>query len=115
MSSLFDYQNAAHKDITIVEYRSDFLDTNTDHALIDVRTPFEFARGHLPGAINIPLNQLQFQADKVPTDKPVVFVCATGTRSADAAYAFANAGFDNVYNLAGGTMMWMMNGLPLDH
>lgn len=51
---------------------------------VDVRDPGEYARGHLKGAINIPINELEKKLDTLPTDKPVIFLCATGARSGEA-------------------------------
>ena len=51
---------------------------------VDVRDPNEYARGHLKGAINIPINELEKKLDTLPTDKPVIYLCATGARSGEA-------------------------------
>jgi len=51
---------------------------------IDVRDAKEFDRGHLKGAINIPISELEKKLDTLPTDKPVIFLCATGGRSGEA-------------------------------
>lgn len=56
-----------------------------DLTVIDVRTEGEFAQGHVPGAILIPVESLQSQMDRVPVDKPVLLLCRTGRR-AEAAY-----------------------------
>jgi len=52
--------------------------------LIDVRAPEEFAGGSLKTAINIPIDDLEDAVDSLPADKPIVYVCATGERSAEA-------------------------------
>ncbi len=105
---------ANYEHIDLVSYRTQFFDSNADHILIDVRTPSEFKNGHVPGAINIPLDQLQARIDEIPTDKPIVVICASGNRSQTGAKRLANAGYDRVYNLKGGTMSWMMAGLPIE-
>lgn len=69
-------------------------------ALLDVRTPEEFAAGHLPEAINIPVRELAGRQDEIgPTTRPVVLYCRSGTRSGLAARALRKAGFSEVYNL----------------
>jgi rhodanese-related sulfurtransferase len=93
------------------EYHEQF--NGKDHILIDVRTVGEFNSGHAPHAINIPLNELFFRQSEIPTDKPVVFICATGNRSGNAAMIFKQAGRDDVYNLRGGTMGWMRSGFEI--
>lgn len=54
--------------------------------VVDVRDPDEFANGHMPGAINIPVGQLEKRLGELSSDKPVVFVCSTGARSGEAYY-----------------------------
>lgn len=54
--------------------------------LIDVRDEAEFKAGHLPTAVNIPVDQLEKKAATLPKDKPIVFICATGARSGEAYY-----------------------------
>lgn len=53
--------------------------------LVDVRSPAEYRGGHLPGALNIPVNELSRRLDEVPEDRPVVVYCRSGARSARAA------------------------------
>ncbi|MBI3199925.1 MAG: rhodanese-like domain-containing protein [Myxococcales bacterium] len=68
--------------------------------LLDVRTPAEFASGHLPGAVSIPLAELEGRvAELGPKDRPVVTYCASGVRSAVASRLLAGAGFGKVKNL----------------
>jgi rhodanese-related sulfurtransferase len=100
--------------LTVPEYAERFADGNEAHTLVDVRTRNEFNGGHLPGAMNIPLSDIGSRTDDIPTDKPIVVVCASGNRSKSAANKLTKAGFDNVYNLKGGTMKWMMQGHPLE-
>lgn len=68
--------------------------------LVDVRTPSEFASGHLEGALNIPVDQIANRLDELaPKDKPVVLYCRSGARSGRAASILRNAGFSEVHNL----------------
>jgi phage shock protein E len=69
-------------------------------ALVDVRTAGEFSNLHLPGAINVPLNELGTRAGALGAkDKPVVIYCASGTRSAMARSMLKGQGFTQVFNL----------------
>ena len=61
--------------------------------LVDVRTPEEFASGHLEGARNIPVDQIAERAAELPRAKTVIVYCASGSRSAMAAATLARAGF----------------------
>lgn len=106
---LFNRSRASFTQINVDEYRESFK-SRKDHHLIDVREPSEFKGGHLPGALNIPLGQIAARTDEIPQDKPVVLVCATGNRSGMAARTLTKAGYENVYNLQGGTMTWHRRG-----
>jgi phage shock protein E len=69
-------------------------------ALVDVRTPAEFDAGHLPGAINIPVAELDARAHEIgPVDRPVVTYCRSGVRSARAAATLTKLGWKTVVNL----------------
>jgi rhodanese-related sulfurtransferase len=81
--------------------------------LIDVRTDAEVSRGMIDGAIHMPLHLLPIKAQDIPQDKPVVFYCQSGGRSAQACAFLASKGYQNVYNLQGGIMGWMRSGKPL--
>ncbi len=80
--------------------------------LIDVREPAEHAEGHLPGAVNIPLAELK--GNQELSGSPVVLVCASGSRSAQAAARLVEAGHSDVAHLLGGTIGWMQEGRPVD-
>ena len=81
--------------------------------LIDVREPYEWDAGRIPGAKHIELERLAGRADELPKDKPVIFQCRVGRRSALATDAFRAVGFD-AYNMRGGIEAWAGEGLPLE-
>jgi rhodanese-related sulfurtransferase len=81
--------------------------------LIDVREPYEREAGRIPGSRHLELEHLASKADTIPRDRPVVFQCRLGARSAMAARAFATAGWD-AHNLKGGAEAWAAAGLPFD-
>ena len=81
--------------------------------LIDVRRPYEFEGGRIPGARNLEMNELSAHADELPRDRPVLFYCRGGNRSAMAAEAFRQAGYD-AHHLAGGLEAWAADGRPLE-
>jgi hydroxyacylglutathione hydrolase len=74
--------------------------------LIDIRNPGELQSGTIPGAIHIPLAQLRFRANELPTDKPIVVHCASGWRSSVAASLLRAQGFRQVSDLVGGYNAW---------
>lgn len=69
--------------------------------IIDVRESYEYERGHIKSAINIPLSELRDRSNEIPRDKPVYLHCRTGQRSYNATLALQNIGFNNIYNIAG--------------
>ena len=77
-----------------------------DAALIDVRTPAEFAGGTIEGAVNIPLDEIRSRLSEVPSDKPVYIFCQQGMRGYLAQRILVQNGFDNVANLSGGYLLW---------
>jgi rhodanese-related sulfurtransferase len=81
--------------------------------LIDVREPYEREAGHIPGSLHIELGNLANRAGELPAERPLVFQCRVGARSAQAAFAFRRAGFD-AHNLVGGIVSWAERGLPVD-
>ena len=81
--------------------------------LVDVREPYEWEAGRIPGARHIELERLASRADEVPTDRPVVFQCRLGVRSAMAMQAFRASGWD-AYHMGGGIQRWVDEGLPLE-
>ncbi|GGN37907.1 rhodanese-like domain-containing protein [Deinococcus daejeonensis] len=79
--------------------------------LIDVREPDEYALGHVPGALNLPLSALQGRETEVPGG--AVLICASGNRSSQAAAYLAGLGHQKLKNLMGGTFGWMREGRDL--
>ncbi|MCB0065323.1 MAG: rhodanese-like domain-containing protein, partial [Caldilineaceae bacterium] len=67
--------------LSAAEYKSRYVQTNTAHLLIDVRSPAEFAEGHITGAKNMPLQELPQRLAQIPHDKPVMLYCRSGNRS----------------------------------
>ena len=66
--------------------------------IVDVRTPGEYAGGHIKGSVNIPLDSLRSQLAKLKKDKPVITCCASGMRSSSAKSMLQSNGFKEVYN-----------------
>lgn len=69
--------------------------------IVDVRTPAEYAGGHLNNSINIPLSSLGAEMKKLKKDKPVITCCASGMRSSSAKSLLQSNGFKEVYNGGG--------------
>jgi rhodanese-related sulfurtransferase len=82
--------------------------------VLDVRTPEEFATGHVPGAINVPHDQLAANLGKVPRDKDVVVYCRSGRRSDIATGILIENGYRRVSHLDGDMNAWIENARPLE-
>ena len=90
---------------------------NRDKAVvIDVCEPDEFARGHVIGAKNLPLGQLEDKLAQVVKNKSthVIMVCQVGARSARAAATARKLGFENVQSLSGGLRAWTAASMPTE-
>lgn len=74
--------------------------------LLDVRTREEYSHGSIPGAVNIPLDELRNRLDEIPTDKTIYLFCQVGMRGYLAARILMQRGFDDVRSLSGGYRIW---------
>ncbi|MEQ9620729.1 MAG: rhodanese-like domain-containing protein [Coleofasciculus chthonoplastes F1-TOW-03] len=82
--------------------------------LVDVREPSEYASGHIPGAINIPVRSLTKNLDKIPTDKPVILYCSSGHRTAIGMTALRLLGYTNVRSFPPSINGWKAAGELLE-
>jgi adenylyltransferase/sulfurtransferase len=85
-----------------------------DVDVVDVRDAPEWDRGHIPRARLVPFHQLKSRTHQVLPRDGVLFVCARGNRSLNAAHVAEEAGLHELYNLEGGTSSWVSAGLPLE-
>jgi rhodanese-related sulfurtransferase len=78
--------------------------------VIDARDPAQFAKGHIPGAINMDWRQVLAKRNTIPKNKPVLIYCNTGSLSAQSGFALRVAGWENVRILQGGMTEWQAKG-----
>ncbi|MBB4313082.1 rhodanese-like domain-containing protein [Roseospira marina] len=98
------------------------LDQGDDVLVVDVRSPREFAgrTGHIPGAVNLPLDQIGARLKEMGAsrgevlDTPVYLVCQTASRAAHAARVMRKAGFRDLSVISGGMQAWRGQGLPVE-
>ncbi len=92
------------------------LSTQGQTKLIDVRRPDEFTGelGHVPGSELLTLDHLPAKIETLPKDKPIVFICRSGNRSAQAAAFAIENGFAKAYNMKGGMLLWNEYGLKTE-
>ena len=80
--------------------------------LLDVRMPEEYKQGHVSGAELIPLNELSVKQSRIPKDREVICICASGNRSSAATRQLSSQGY-KVSNMRGGMNRWVHIGLPV--
>jgi rhodanese-related sulfurtransferase len=104
----------AYQDLNAKQFY-EMMQKEKDVIILDVRTPQEYQEGHINNTINIPVQILGQQLDKLNNfkDKKILVYCRSGHRSAIASQTLDRAGFKNVYNLKGGLFEWKASGLPL--
>jgi rhodanese-related sulfurtransferase len=80
--------------------------------LLDVREPYEFKEGHIPGARLLPLGELESRLNELPVDREILVICRSGNRSGAATRQLIRAGYQAV-NLNGGMIGWQRAGYPV--
>jgi rhodanese-related sulfurtransferase len=82
--------------------------------LLDVREDDEWAAGHAPGAVHVPMQEIPMRMGEIPLDETVVVTCRMGGRSSQVTAFLRAQGYDEVVNLVGGMQAWHAAGRPLD-
>ena len=103
------------QDITPTDLNELLVNGNGSRPVVlDVREPWEYHQGHVPGAVLIPLGELGQRVNELNPDKPVAVICATGSRSQSAAALLGQKNFKTIYNVLDGTTGWARQGMPLE-
>jgi rhodanese-related sulfurtransferase len=104
----------AVKNVGVAEF--DKLRADKKNVVLDVRTAEEFAKGHIPGAINVDFNAPDFQKKVAELDKSKTYLvhCAGGVRSAKACTLMDKSAFTNLFNLDPGFRAWEKAGKPVE-
>ena len=107
-------QPAAVEKIDVEKF--DALRTQADQVVLDVRTPAEFADGHVAGAINLPISKQPFDdaIAKLDKSKSYLVYCHSGKRSFLASQRMRAAGFEHLLNFSGGIVAWEKAGKPME-
>jgi rhodanese-related sulfurtransferase len=103
------FRNQEIPSVVVAELDDDLL---AEAFVLDVREPDEWDRGHIEGAVHIPLGQLQDRVGEVPLDQKVLCVCAVGGRSGMATQFLNQLGREAI-NLDGGMHAWQTSGRPV--
>jgi glyoxylase-like metal-dependent hydrolase (beta-lactamase superfamily II)/rhodanese-related sulfurtransferase len=105
-------------ELSVDDVRGLVASEGSGRLLLDVRQPDEYTGelGHVPGAILIPLPELPARLSEIESyrDKRVIAICRTGSRSAKATALLLESGFQDVWNMAGGTVAWREKGFPVE-
>lgn len=88
-------------------------ESENQFAIIDVREMNEINAGTIPDALAMPLATVPLRISELDKNTPLVFVCRSGARSAQACAFLQQQGFDNVHNLRGGMFAWASAGQPI--
>ena len=81
--------------------------------ILDVRTPAEFAQGHIPGATNIPHTELAARLSELDSKREVALYCMVGPRARLGEQTLREAGYERVIHIEGGLAAWQSAGLPV--
>ncbi|QKS71623.1 sulfurtransferase TusA family protein [Paenalkalicoccus suaedae] len=98
-----DQQEKKHEAVATNDELASKLDEVT---VLDVREEAEYHFGHIPGAVSVPLGELEAKMSEIPTDKAIYVVCRTGSRSDLAAQMLTEKGFNEVVNVLPGMTEW---------
>jgi rhodanese-related sulfurtransferase len=93
---------------------SRLIESGEPPRVVDVRTAAEVSRGTINGALHIELSTLPARLSELDSGSPIVVVCQSGARSAQACAYLAERGFRRAHNLGGGIAGWVRAGLPLN-
>lgn len=106
-------KDAKATNLSAADFAGAILENNVE--TIDVRTPSEFLAGHISGAINIDVENANFESEIAKLDKAKVYAvyCHSGRRSQIAIDKMSAAGFKNLYNLENGIADWIARGWPV--
>jgi len=101
----FVADNMLHKRLRVI-YWNEVTGRDPDSLLIDVRSPEEFAKGTIPGAVNLPIDDLRNSMQKLPADKKIYIFCQIGLRGYLAQRILVQNGYQHVSNISGGYALW---------
>jgi rhodanese-related sulfurtransferase len=102
----------ATPEITVEELDGFLRDSGV--RLVDVREAWEYRRGRVPGALNVPLSQFAQRAADLPRDKRILVICESGSRSLAATDFLLTSGFEGAASVRGGTDAWARSNRPLE-
>ena len=108
--------HASEIEIVNIDTISDLIESNKNLQILDVRTPEEFASGHIPHAINLNVGNPEFadQISSLEQDIPILVYCRSGVRAKSAASILTSNGFSQIYLMQGGMEDWIRANYPVE-
>ena len=88
--------------------------SEANKVVLDVREDWEFAEGHVPGAILIPLGELERRSSELDPNDTLYVICRSGNRSQEASNILLKNGFKDIRNVQGGTLAWVQAGYQVE-
>ncbi|QFU25045.1 rhodanese-like domain-containing protein [Shewanella eurypsychrophilus] len=110
------FKSTVSKVTTVDHQQATLLINKQDAKVVDVREKADFKKGHIVGALNVPLSEIknnQLSALEKFKASPIIMVCNAGMVSSQASQLMVKAGFESVHNLKGGMGDWQSNNLPV--
>jgi rhodanese-related sulfurtransferase len=89
------------------------IEEKPDLVILDVRTIAEFEEGHIEGAINIPVDEIDSRLDDLSKDDELLVYCRTGNRSGTSINILSDAGYTKIYHMHEGISVWIQQGHPV--
>ena len=105
--------SAGYRNITSTESKR-LIDRKKNIYLLDVRTPEEYRQARMKGSVLIPINEIERRLGEVPKNRPILVLCAVGSRSNLVAGFLVGKGYSEVYNMKDGIIGWYRNGYPVE-
>ncbi|MDQ3126902.1 MAG: rhodanese-like domain-containing protein [Chloroflexota bacterium] len=105
--SILPRETAAAMDTSVA------TDPATRPLIVDVREPDEFGQARIDGVVLMPISQFVARHAELPKDRPLLMLCAAGSRSTSATMYLLQAGWTDVRNVTGGMIGWQAAGLPV--
>ncbi len=99
--------------ISVIEAEARRQAAGSAALIVDVREPAEFENVRIEGAVLVPLSQFAARFGELPKDRPLLVMCASGTRSLAATGHLLRSGYSDVTNVEGGIVAWQRSGLPV--
>lgn len=114
LAKMAEWEQAGLPSVRVADVPVDHLfNEKNQFVVVDVREPYEWRSGVIPGALTVPMGTIPGKLDALPTDQRYAIVCAHGNRSQAVASFLAEHGYEAV-NVAGGMMAWHQAGYPVN-